>query len=89
MVKLKYRFTTWANCQYYHAFVNGKKLAINVIKGPKDYLGNREIEIQAQSEEIDHILCEIFPTHSIHGIIHCTDMKDCKETLKKVAEKAA
>lgn len=47
MVKLKYRFTTWAKCKYYYAVSNGKTLDLNVIISTKDRFGNQEVEIQA------------------------------------------
>lgn len=89
MVKLKYQFTTWAERKYYCVFANGRKLAINVIKSPKDRFGNREIEVQATSAEMDEIMHDINPNHSRGGFTLCFGMEECHKLLEQIAEKVA
>lgn len=89
MVKLKYRFTTWANCKYYHVISNGKKLDLNVIISPKDRFGNQEVEIEAQGAEMTAILLNYSSDYSAGGFLKYSCRESCMKALKEIAERIA
>lgn len=89
MVKLKYRFTTWAKCKYYYAVSNGKTLDLNVIISTKDRFGNQEVEIQAQSAEMDKVLQDYSPYYSAGGFLQCLGREEAMKKLEEIAERIA